>query len=116
MVKKIRKNKSYNFSPKRVKSPKKVVDINQCQASTLTGKRCSRNAKIQLDLRKGKKILGYEVVPKTNCCFYCLQHAAVITGYQMYKLGWLLAESKLDWDEYIVIHPEYLDQKMKEMS
>lgn len=87
-----------------------------CQAITQSGKQCIRRAKIQLDLTKGKKFYGIEVVPKTGCCFFCIQHAAINTGYAMYKIGWLLAESNLGWDEYITLHPEYLDKKMKEMS
>lgn len=87
-----------------------------CQAMTQNGKQCTRRARIKLDLTKGKKVYGYEIVPKTGCCFFCIQHTAIITGFAVYKIGWLLAEKNLEWDEYITLHPEYLKQKIKEMG
>jgi len=88
----------------------------KCQASTLSGHPCSRNAVIKLDLTKGKKIFGYTVIPKRNCCFFCLQHTAVLTGVALYEIGWFLAEKDLEWDEYITLHPEYLEQKIRDMQ
>jgi hypothetical protein len=87
-----------------------------CQAVTHHGTQCTRRARIKYDLTKGQTIKGIQIVPKTNCCFFCLQHFAIMSGYALYKIGWLLAESHLDWDEYISIHPEYLEQKMKDFS
>jgi len=87
-----------------------------CQAVTKNGTQCVRRARIKLDLTKGKKIYGYKIIPKTGCCFYCIQHTAIITGFAMYKIGWLLAEKNIEWDEYITLHPDYLDQKIKEMG
>ncbi len=83
-----------------------------CQAMTQYGTQCSRKARINLDLRKGKKILGYQVIPKINCCFFCLQHAAMFTGYAVHEIGMLLATKDMSWDEYLTINPDYLYKKM----
>ena len=87
-----------------------------CQAMTMDSHQCTRKAKIKFDLTKGKKIFGYEVIPKLKCCFFCLQHTVVLTGYTTNEIGWMMATYDLDWDEYLAINPSYLNVKMKEMG
>lgn len=91
---------------------KKII----CQSSTSNGKRCTRKAIINFDLTRGIKIWNFEVVPKTQCCFFCTQHAAMYTGYGIVELGMFIATKDLDWDEYIALNPSYLDKKMKDMG
>jgi hypothetical protein len=51
----------------------------RCQAINNDKERCSRDAVFKLDLRKKRKMVGYEL-PTFDCCFYCSQHARMIAG------------------------------------
>lgn len=86
-----------------------------CQAITQSGLQCTRKAVFNLDLTKGKKVFGYEVIPPMNCCFLCSQHAAVWAAYGITKLGMTLNESRFSWEEYIALHPEYVENLQKQM-
>jgi hypothetical protein len=121
-----KKYKSKRKKSSRRKSKRKTIrsglvktfeddKVIKCQALTVSGHPCSRNSIVKLDLTRGKKLFGYTVIPKKNCCFFCLQHTAVLTGVALYEIGWLFAEKDLGWDEYVTLHPEYLEQKIREM-
>jgi hypothetical protein len=84
-----------------------------CQAVTAWGYRCTRQAKIQIDLTKDRSILGYKL-PKVNCCFFCIQHAAIYTGLMSAKLSKIVAEAQLSWDDYLTLYPEYIDELKNE--
>lgn len=86
-----------------------------CQAKTRAGTRCTRKAVINVDLRKERKIFGYNL-PKINCCFLCLQHASLFLGVSISRLGNVLAESELDWDEYLALKPEYLNESIESLK
>lgn len=86
----------------------------RCQALTHGGKQCSRDATVKIDLRKARNVFGYEL-PRVNCCFYCTQHATILTGIAVTKLAQYLAEYQYGWDEYLVLHPEYITEKGKDL-
>ena len=106
-----RKSKKRN-----IKSPRRCDGDVCCQVITHHGVQCTRKAKIKFDMTKGTKIMGYSVIPKFNCCFFCVQHAAIITGYATYEIGMFLATKDLSHDEYLALNPEYLDIQMKMLS
>lgn len=88
----------------------------QCQANTEKGVRCSREASINVDLRKGKnlfKVPYFNIsikTPKYNCCLFCKQHAAVYLSY--YSLSGITSflKSQLSWEEWIVMYPREADK------
>lgn len=87
-----------------------------CQALTMSGDQCTRQAKIKFDMTKGTKLMGYLAIPKINCCFFCTQHSAFIAGYSVHQLGMFLATMNMDSDTYIALNPLYLDKKMKDLG
>jgi hypothetical protein len=88
----------------------------RCQEMTQKGIRCTRRAKIKIDTKKGKKIYGKEIIPKTNCCFFCAQHFAIYLGIGVLKLSVALAVKDLSYDEYIVIDPQYLEDSLNKIK
>lgn len=80
-----------------------------CQALTSSGSKCTRAARFQLDLTKERKVMGI-TIPRVKCCFFCTQHLIMYTGIAASKISQIIAESKLDWDEYIALNPEYIDK------
>jgi hypothetical protein len=86
---------------------------NTCQAFTDSGKKCSRYATYKLDLRVNKKVnkikskilslIGLEDfdTPLTShCCFYCTQHAKLITYNAFFTgLGFCI-EKDYSYEDY----------------
>lgn len=90
-------------------------NVKCCQAFTQRGTKCSRPATLIVDLSKSRKILGYQL-PRAKCCFFCSQHASILLGVAVQKIAQTAAEYFYDWNEYIVLHPEYLSESAKNLS
>lgn len=79
------------------------MEVPRCQGITSRGTQCSRKGVWYVDLRQGKKLLGYQVVPPIDCCFYCKQHllqlaAAYSLEFYLSKLSSsLLTPEQKDW-------------------
>lgn len=114
MLKRSKRSPKSKASRKRhIKGLKKVHEYkNRCQAIKEDKKQCTREAKIKLDLTEGKSLFGYKIVPAMKCCFFCTQHAAIYAGYAAHQIGMNLATSKMSWDEYISINPDYAVEKL----
>lgn len=88
---------------------KRCGNVRCCQAITQRERKCSRVAVLIIDLSKRRTMLGFEL-PRVKCCFFCVQHAAMLLGVTMHKVTQIAAEYSYDWNDYVVLHPEYLDE------
>lgn len=97
------------------KMPRMCAQSQCCQAITQRGMQCQRAATVSIDLMKQRSIFGYKL-PRVNCCFFCSQHAAMLTGIAIQKISQTAAEYMYDWNDYIVLHPEYLAKTAKDFK
>lgn len=103
------KTARFNKKLKEIKERKEEKKQPTCQAYTKTGDKCSRLATFNLDLTQGTLLFNKKIIPPINCCFMCTQHAGMWASYGFAKLTMALYDNQLSWDEYITIHPEYID-------
>ena len=114
-VRTIRKKRSRKIKRENKALAASLAAVRKCQGYTLQGNKCTRNATVNVDLTKEKKILGYDI-PSINCCFFCSQHAALVTGSGAMKLAEWLMTINLDWDQYIALRPDYLENAIKSLT
>ena len=105
-VRTIRKKRSRKIKRENEALAASLAAVRKCQGYTLQGNKCTRNATVNVDLTKEKKILGYNT-PAINCCFFCTQHAALIAGSGAMKLAEWLMTMNLDGDQYLALYPDY---------
>lgn len=87
----------------------------RCQGKTQNGTRCTRNARVIFDGTQQRYIYGIPL-PTIDCCFYCLQHTAVLFGVGLHKLTELWAFKDMSWEDYLAINPDYLSEALQKVS
>lgn len=89
---------------KRVKSPSPKVPM--CQATTVTGARCSRPS-----------VTGFAYIERLKCCHLCWQHAGMLGIDLGLKVTKTLGTMHLTTDDYYALYPDeyerYLDGVVK---
>ena len=114
-VRTIRKKKSRKIKRENEALAASIAAVRKCQGYTLQGNKCTRNATVNVDLTKEKKILGFNL-PSFNCCFFCTQHAALVAGSGAMKLAELFMTKDLDGDQYLALYPDYLENVIPSMK